>query len=107
MPSCDATPAASAFLGAGGGLNLLSPHLSAAAAHLLWAEPWGPPCLHQAHTDSPSSSGRQTREAAFASSCLRMGLPGELGAPGLPHPDVSSLLPHRPPIRPLPHLHTL
>lgn len=96
-----ATPAASAFLGAGGGLDLLSPLLSAAAVRLLWAEPWGPPCLQQAHVDSSSPSGRQTREAAFASSCLRMGLPRELGAPGLPHPDVSSLLPpkatHPPP----------
>lgn len=49
----------------------------------------------------PGPSARQTREAAFSSSCLRMGLPGELGAPSLPHPDVSSLLP--PQATPPPH----
>lgn len=52
-----ATPAASAFLGAGGSLGLLSPHLPAAEARPLCAELRGLPCLRPpwALGDSPDS----------------------------------------------------
>lgn len=68
--------------------RLLPPRLPAAMVHLLWAEPCGPPCLHRprAQMASPSPSCRQTRKAASACSCLRMGLQWELTAWAFQHP---------------------
>lgn len=87
MPQ-QATPAASAFLGAGGGLVLLSymsqlPRLICSAQSRVAFPAFALCGLGGGRGGLVCPSGLQTRKAALACPCLRMGLQGEPTAPGL------------------------
>lgn len=90
-----ATPAASAFLGAGGGLGLLSPQLPAAVVHLLCAELCGLPYLRQpgARVDSPPLPS-PNEEGSF---CLFLPQDGAPGRADSPRPPSVLMCPLAPP----------